>query len=422
MSEKIKITAYKKAELLKYAEEQGIINLDDVEETMRKQQKQTLLDNHTFSIYHGHDNRWYTYLPDESKPGGRRKVVKKEKSDLENLIVTHFENQSEERKLEQITLRTLYPKWLDYKKLHTTAPNYIRRISVDWKRFYVSSAIVDKPIKQLTKLDMDIWAHETIKKFSLTKKGYYNMSIIFRQCLNYSIDLGIIEENPLSAIKIDGKRVFRKAKKKPSETQIFFPSELEKIIPMAWFDFHNRVKHFQLSPLAFLFMFQTGLRIGEVCALRYEDIESSGHLHVQRMLRRETKEVVEHTKTEYGDRYLLLTPTAREIIAHAKRRQEELGVDNNGYIFSIINALPLPQQPLIKLFEKYCRNAGIVHKSSHKARKTYISSLIDEQVNINTIREMVGHSDERTTLGNYCFDRSTEQEKSVQIEKALKFA
>ena len=31
---------------------------------------------------------------------------------------------------------------------------------------------------------------------------------------------------------------------------------------------------------------------------------------------------------------------------------------------------------------------------------------------------MVGHADERTTLGNYCFDRNTEVEKANLIEKA----
>ena len=50
-----------------------------------------------------------------------------------------------------------------------------------------------------------------------------------------------------------------------------------------------------------------------------------------------------------------------------------------------------------------------------------ISSLIDQQVNINTVCEMVGHTDERTTLNNYCFDRSIASEKRDKIEMALKF-
>ena len=68
---------------------------------------------------------------------------------------------------------------------------------------------------------------------------------------------------------------------------------------------------------------------------------------------------------------------------------------------------------------RYYEEIGIIKKSSHKARKTYISALLDGKVNLNTVREMVGHSDERTTLGNYCFDRNTEIEKANLIEKAL---
>ena len=40
-------------------------------------------------------------------------------------------------------------------------------------------------------------------------------------------------------------------------------------------------------------------------------------------------------------------------------------------------------------------------------------------MNINTIREMAGHEDERTTFKNYCFDRSTEHEKVENMVRAL---
>ena len=58
-------------------------------------------------------------------------------------------------------------------------------------------------------------------------------------------------------------------------------------------------------------------------------------------------------------------------------------------------------------------------KSSHKARKTYISSLLDGNVNVNSVREMAGHRDERTTLSNYYLDRSSDEEKKKMIEAAL---
>jgi integrase len=40
-------------------------------------------------------------------------------------------------------------------------------------------------------------------------------------------------------------------------------------------------------------------------------------------------------------------------------------------------------------------------------------------MNINTIREMVGHADERTTMNSYCYDRRTEDERRAILERAL---
>ena len=69
--------------------------------------------------------------------------------------------------------------------------------------------------------------------------------------------------------------------------------------------------------------------------------------------------------------------------------------------------------------EKYCNHIGIPYRSPHKIRKTYISKLIDDGVNINTIREMVGHEDERTTYKCYCYDRKTKNQTYEQLEHAL---
>lgn len=45
--------------------------------------------------------------------------------------------------------------------------------------------------------------------------------------------------------------------------------------------------------------------------------------------------------------------------------------------------------------------------------------MIDNDVNINTIRALVGHEDERTTYHNYCFNRKLEDQIQAELEKAL---
>lgn len=62
---------------------------------------------------------------------------------------------------------------------------------------------------------------------------------------------------------------------------------------------------------------------------------------------------------------------------------------------------------------------GILHNSPNKIRKTYISALIDDGVNIDTIRRLAGHEDERTTYGSYYYDRRSNEQVEEQLENAL---
>jgi len=405
-------------DILQYLISNGIIDMSDVENKVKQNRIQEVLQSHPYKIYQGSNGRWYTYVVDDTKQNNRRRIVKSTKEKLNKALYEHYKAQDESVKLAKTTLYQLYPKWREYKSLHTTADTYITRIESDWKKYYLGTDIINIPINKLEKLILDEWAHGLIKSYNMTKNQYYNATVIMRQALTYAMDLGIIENNPMEQVKIDGKRLFRKVKKKADETQVYFKEELEELKTMAWEDFHNRTKVYQLAPLAVLLQFATGMRISELCVIRYDDISDSRHIHIQRMLRRDTGEVVEHTKGTYGDRTAILTNEAQKIISCARQRQEELGVDNTGYIFSI-NGQPLSYRAVADLYRKYCNKLDIVCKSSHKARKTYISTLIDGNVNINTIREMVGHADERTTYNNYCFDRSTEEEKINMIESAL---
>lgn len=107
-----------------------------------------------------------------------------------------------------------------------------------------------------------------------------------------------------------------------------------------------------------------------------------------------------------------------KIIEICQQYQIQNGCDSEGFIFSN-DGEPCGYTPTRELYDKYCKKLGIIKKSSHKARKTYISSLLDGNVNVNSVREMAGHRDERTTLSNYYFDRSSDEEKKKMIEAAL---
>ena len=174
-------------------------------------------------------------------------IVKSHKEDLLDYLINIYEKQEKDNSIKDYTPERIYPDWKSYKEIHTTAKNYIRRIDNDWKKYYVGTDIIKKPHKQLKKLDLDTWAHQLIQDNNMTKKQYYNATIIMRQALDYAVDLGIIAENPFSAVHIDGKRMFRQEKKTDATdaTQVYLKNEIEPIYKMAWKDFYspNKLKN-----------------------------------------------------------------------------------------------------------------------------------------------------------------------------------
>lgn len=409
--------SFSEKEILSFLVRNGSIDLSDVANDMTKARRDLFLKGHPYAISQGSDGRWRTYFKDDTKPSGRVMIAKSSLEKLQDAIVEHYEDKEESTRLTKVTLEDLYDEWLEYKKLHTDSASYLYRIGTEWDKHYKGKEIAKTPIAKLTKLQLDEWAHRLIKTYSMSRKQYYNTTMIMRQMLEYAIDRGIIEANPFSRVKPESK-LFRKVHKKSSETQVFSKAEEAALEEVAWQDFHDRVHHVrQLVPLAVLFMFYTGVRISEVCTLRYEDIEGD-EIHIQRMYLDYEGRVVERTKSDAGERYVYMPAKAREIIDAARARQIEEGVSSSGYLFSM-NDGPCPYDAVRKCFAKFCKDLGIINKSSHKARKTYISTLIDAGVNINTIREMVGHADERTTYNSYCFDRTDKTERKRIIEAAL---
>lgn len=402
-------------ELLNYLVSSGKIDLGDVEKDMKKSKLQIILKEHPHKIYQGADGRWHTYVV-EPDSGKRKKISKATEEKLYDALFDFYTGRTAEKKLDAFTLEKIYPEWLEFKALHTKAQGTISRLKSDWKKYYEGTEIVKLPLRKLTKIMLDEWMHRLIRDYDLSKKQFQNIITIMNQALDYAVDLGIIEQNLSRKVKVQGT-MFRFIKKKPSETQVFTKEELEAVKELAWEDYRNKTKVYELAPLALLFQFLTGVRIGELCALRHEDVEGY-YIHVRRMVRRDEHKVVEHTKGGNEDRLVPLPSEALKIIETCKSRQQELGVDSEGYIFSI-NGEYCSYYAVSDLYRKYCDKLGIEQKSSHKARKTYISTLLDANVNSNTVREIAGHADEHTTLNNYHFDLTTKDERVKQIEAAL---
>lgn len=441
-------------DLLQEAVNAGIINLDSVQEQIDMKKKEKILTEHPYSIWEGKDGKWRTYIFDETKPKNRRMIKRKTKNDIEDFILKEYNRNHED--INETTIKTLYPEWLRYKYLKVNSPNTIKRIQNDWDRFYDNdyynkkhdTDIINIPIRELSKLKLDKWAHHMVKfgndipsksirhkrkdmRPNMSKKQYYGVTLVVREILDYAVDKEIIDKNLFKQIEID-KRLYRKVVKKKSENEVFLVNEVNDIIQLAWKDFEKHPSN--LAILAIILNFYIGARVGELVALKKSDIERGNYLHIQHQLVKnydmtnvtDSKFIgyvdVGYTKSDAGDRYIYLVSEALEVlnviiktldVYYSNTKDYE-----NGYLF-IKNGKRISHNQIEQLLRKYCTQLGITSKSNHKIRKTFISTLYDSGLNINTIREMVGHEDEKTTLRCYIYDRFSDRDTENMLENAL---
>lgn len=406
---------------LQYAIDNGIIDFVQVQEQIEMKKKQELLAMHTYKIWEGKDGNWYTYLPDEK----RRKKIKKKSKDLIEKVVCDF-YKAKLKHSDQMTLRELYMEWLEYKELHTRSSGTMKRLSADWEKFYAKDKIADKKINEITQMYLDEWVHSAIKEHLLNRKAYYRMSMPIRQMMVYAVKSGYLAKNPMEGLEIS-KKILQPDIKKKDRTQVFMVDE----IPLVYEEMWNRYRRNPetTATLAVLLAFETGVRVGELAALKFEDI-CGNNIHIQRQ---ETKtyqknedgtyrlsefEVVPHTKSDAGDRLVYLTEEARKIIQEIKMRNEINQEQCEGYLF-VKNGKRIKSRAIVYQLDKCLDTLSIEHRSIHKARKTYVSALVDAGVNINEIRRLVGHADVRTTYNCYCYNRYGEEETNEKIEAAL---
>ena len=216
-----------------------------------------------------------------------------------------------------------------------------------------------------------------------------------------------LSENPMDKIQIHVK--FKQIVRKTGKTETYNTDELKDLN-----QYLDRM-YTETGDTAFLAVklnFLLGLRVGELVALKWEDLSDENHLHIVREeVRNQVTnqcEVVEHTKTNC-DRFVVLVPKAINLL----QKIEHTGT----YIF-MRNGERIRARQIAYVLEKYAERQGIATKSTHKMRKTYASNLNAKGVPLDSIRELLGHSNPNTTLG-YILNPLTEKETYDLITKAL---
>ena len=156
---------------------------------------------------------------------------------------------------------------------------------------------------------------------------------------------------------------------------------------------------------AILLASYTGLRVGEICGLTWEDVDlGNGVLNVSRTIRRvqchepeaETKTVlvIGSAKSERSRRAIPLPSCILKLF------QEHKKTSTGEYVFSY-RGHPLEPRILQYRFKMLLKKAGLAEINFHALRHTFATRCMELCFDIKTLSEILGHASAKMTLDRY---------------------
>ena len=391
----------------------GIISMESaisLHEEMENKKRKQILEKHPYPVWKNKRGYYVTEVNDPSKPRGIRQVARKNKKELEDYIINIIKEDEY-----KCTFADVYQKYRSIcRDCNYPSPATINKYDSDFKRFYISQGWDTKAIEDTSMEEMIDFLEQSVGKMGLNAKAFAAMKTLTKKILKRARRDKLIDYNyddVFTAIEVRPKK-----EHKDPESQVFTETELPIII-------RYLVEHVDVHNLCLLLMILTGIRVGEMATLQYEDFLSDTCFEVKRTQTRWKDEeghyhyeVKEAPKTEAGFRKAFIPEDYAWILSEL-RKMRPFSI----YLATNEKGERMNTEALRKRLYRVCEKCEFPRKSTHKARKTFCSIILDAGFDRNLVISLMGHTDINTSENYYHFDRKSSKEKQNKINNLVDF-
>lgn len=271
---------------------------------------------------------------------------------------------------------------------------------------YIIPHIGETPLNEVD----DTLLNEMVADWEGNNLSPSSIKVIFRlvnNCLEKAVENGLLLKNPASKVVLP-----KESYKKVGSLSVNEQKDLEKAAL-------NRLDGMGLAVLLSL---RTGLRIGEIAALKWENIDfQRGIIRIEKTLQRipvknveyKTKIIIDKVKTRSSNRIIPISNTVKSWL---KSRYFNA---KNDFVLSS-SGKPCEPRLITYHFHKIREIAGLSNIHFHQLRHTFATRCLETRANAVSVSSLLGHSSIKMTLDTYADSMIEERMSTIKnMEKAV---
>lgn len=237
----------------------------------------------------------------------------------------------------------------------------------------------------------------------LSPKTLTNMRNLMHLALDQAVKNKLMRDNPVKGVRLP--------KNVQHEMRVLNREEQERLIMAA---------RQAPEPAAFGIIFDlfTGLRLGELCGLRWENVDMEQGIfqvcetrnrlpnHDSSIAAATSVKTVKTTKTDHSRRTVYLLDKLLQDLEQYKAIQDSIaaqypGYNPEGYVFCQENGQPYEPRTYQDLFKRCVRQAGIQDANFHSLRHTFATRSLEQGMDVVTLSRLLGHANPSITMDKY---------------------
>ncbi|MCL2312762.1 MAG: site-specific integrase [Firmicutes bacterium] len=364
------------------------------------------------NIYKRKDGRWegryikshednkikYGYIYTKSYTETREKLMS-----IQNISVGDTGNITT---IKDITFNDMANEWLTTAKISVKQSTYTKYYYTVTN--HIKNSIGDNLINMLTSVNISNYTNELIQSGKLSSKTIKDILCVIGMIIKY------YKRNYNSNININ---ITYPRCEKP-EIEVLTDTEIKSMESQYIKD------NTDIKKLGVLLTLYTGLRLGEVCALKWENISlKDGYIKINKTIQRvKNFESIDGSKTKLIEESPKSKTSARKIplpdflLLMLKNHY----IATQGIYFLTGTSNYIEPRTYQNYFKRYLKDCGVKTTNFHVLRHTFATRCINNGCDVKALSEILGHTNINITLERYV--HSSFEQKRININKVLPLA